>query len=676
MGTGQRGRLAHVQGVRGVAMLVIVAFHCDLPPGGGFVALDAFFVVSGFVIAGLLLRELGATGGVRFGEFYLRRIRRLLPALALMLVVVSLASVLVESPFLTQRSTGRVGLYATVSLANLALYRTNVSYFDPAADAIALRHTWSLSVEEQFYLLLPALLLLLWRLGRRRTPVLVAGVAVMSVLSFAVLVVLAYAPSLPLVRDPQSAAYYWPFGRLWEMGAGVLLALWTLHRPPLPGRASAAVGWAGALLCLGAVVGFTAAGESSSPAIVVPVLGTTMVLVACRVPGRLSRGLSWGPVCWVGDRSYGWYLWHWPLIVFARHWWPDSRVALVVAAVVALGVSAVTYRLVEQRFRYPRPDRTPSQQRRAGVRIAVVSIGVSLVCSGALLTGARHDWGRADWRRMEAQLQPRPFLSGQNGCDLAGSSGSEPPSACLLAQGSGRPVYLVGDSNGGQLLAGLGLAGQRLDRPVVALWMPGCPFIDRTVERPSWDPEPCDEHNRQVLAFLSRATPGTVVVASSAEYVDARDVRVSRPGTSPATTPAAKAAAWTDGLAGTVADLRPLHDVVIVQTLPHPGGVLPDSSARVSPLECGVVELLARDDCAVTVSLAEEDARQGRQLAALSDAAGAAGVRLVDLRADVCPGDACSARRGEAWVYRDSEHLTEQRSAQLADRWVAVLGGG
>lgn len=122
-------RLDHVQGLRGIAMLTIVAFHCDLPPTGGFVALDAFFVISGYVIALLLLREKRDTGQILIGEFYIRRVRRLLPALAVMLVITAALSALLESPFTSQRTTSRVGMYASVSLANLALYRTDVGYF-------------------------------------------------------------------------------------------------------------------------------------------------------------------------------------------------------------------------------------------------------------------------------------------------------------------------------------------------------------------------------------------------------------------------------------------------------------------------------------------------------------------------------------------------------------------
>jgi peptidoglycan/LPS O-acetylase OafA/YrhL len=149
---------ADVQGLRALAVLLVVAFHAGLPLPAGFVGVDVFFVISGFVITGLILRQLDA-GRFSLVEFYVRRIKRLLPALILMLVVVLVLSFLLESPLGPQQTTAKTGVGAMLLVANMVILRTSGDYFDAAAISNPLLHVWSLSVEEQFYLGFSVLLL-------------------------------------------------------------------------------------------------------------------------------------------------------------------------------------------------------------------------------------------------------------------------------------------------------------------------------------------------------------------------------------------------------------------------------------------------------------------------------------------------------------------------------------
>ena len=160
-------RRADIQGLRAVAVLLVVAFHAGLPVPGGFSGVDVFFAISGFVITGTLLRELTSAGRIDLPRFYARRVRRLLPALALMVTVVAVLGTL-ASPLATQRTGALTGIAASVFAANIYLYQLPTGYFDVSANLDPLLHTWTLAVEEQFYLVFPALLLLGWACLRVR----------------------------------------------------------------------------------------------------------------------------------------------------------------------------------------------------------------------------------------------------------------------------------------------------------------------------------------------------------------------------------------------------------------------------------------------------------------------------------------------------------------------------
>ena len=160
--TRKRSRRTDIQGLRAVAVLMVVAFHAGLPFPGGFVGVDVFFVISGFVITGMVLRERRATGRIRFGQFYLRRFKRLTPALALVVAVTVTASAAVLSPLGTQQTAAKTGIGAMLLAANVVIARTTGGYFDADAATNPLLHTWTLSVEEQFYLAFPALIALGW----------------------------------------------------------------------------------------------------------------------------------------------------------------------------------------------------------------------------------------------------------------------------------------------------------------------------------------------------------------------------------------------------------------------------------------------------------------------------------------------------------------------------------
>ena len=239
-------RRADIQGLRAVAVLLVVAFHAGLPVPGGFSGVDVFFAISGFVITGTLLRELTSAGRIDLPRFYVRRIRRLLPALALMVTTVAVLGTL-ASPLATQRTGALTGIAASVFAANVYLYQLPTGYFDVSATLDPLLHTWTLAVEEQFYLVFPALLILGWactrgRGERGRRLGTAAIVAAVSVVSYVLAVRLAGGWAPGGLDSPESFGFYGSPTRAWEFGLGALVALAAPWLAKLPARSAAIAG--------------------------------------------------------------------------------------------------------------------------------------------------------------------------------------------------------------------------------------------------------------------------------------------------------------------------------------------------------------------------------------------------------------------------------------------------
>lgn len=354
-------RRLDIQGLRAFAVIVVVAFHAGLPVPGGFVGVDVFFVISGFVITAMLHREWASTRRINFRRFYWRRFKRLTPALALTITITMLITSFVLSPLGAQQDAAETGIGAMLLLANFVIARNTGGYFDAPAEINPLLNTWSLSVEEQFYLLFPALIAFGWLLakkgGRRRVVpfMLIGGIGLVSLSAVvvpAIQVLLFKISDLLFGNFEFLSGFYGPVTRVWEFAAGSLLAL-ALTRWTPRGRV---------LMTSIGLVGLGALGASlwlindqtifPGPWTLLPVAGTLLLLIAgTRSDTATSRLLSVRPMVKVGDWSYSIYLWHWPFIVFAVYIWPYVPVVGVVAAIMSLLPAWTSYRWVEQPIR-------------------------------------------------------------------------------------------------------------------------------------------------------------------------------------------------------------------------------------------------------------------------------------------------------------------------------------
>lgn len=328
-----------IDGLRAVAVVAVVAFHLD-PDwlAGGFLGVDVFFVISGYLITSIIQRGLD-NGRFSLRQFWLRRIKRLYPALFVMLAVVSLCGnyVLIspERSDLVFQTTG-----ALFSFSNILLWQTTGGYWDNSSENIALLHTWSLSLEEQFYIVFPPLLLLTHKVARRLALPLTVAMACVSL-----------ALSISSTPSDRSGAFYLLPTRMWELAIGSLLAMAQLSGKTLTlGRrlasSLASVGMVTVLLSL-CLIENDEHFPSARP--LFPCLGTVLLLAFASADGLCKTLLSLPPVVYVGRISYSLYLWHWPVIVFGRFLSPADNTLILLALPVVC--ASLSYHFIETPFR-------------------------------------------------------------------------------------------------------------------------------------------------------------------------------------------------------------------------------------------------------------------------------------------------------------------------------------
>ncbi len=484
-----------IQGMRALAVLIVVLYHIDLVPGG-YVGVDVFFVISGFLMGGLLLLEADSSGRVSLQNFFTRRSRRLLPALAVTVLATLLMSFFIVQARGSFRTANQTATGASLFGANLRLFQLSGDYFAPSAERNPLLHTWSLSVEEQFYFAVPLLVAVAYLLVGKRRPLarraLIVVIAGAGVLSLGLNIAFTNrGANVAGISRPQDFAFFGPFTRVWEFAAGILLAAWTLRLRSNTTRSGAptnqgvytVVAFAGVGTIIAATVIFDDTTAFPGYAAIVPVIGTVLLLASAPHATGLRAVLSSRPAVVTGDLSYGWYLWHWPLIVFCRALWGDGTVGLIAAALVSLVVAALSYRFIEERFR--RDQRIVGRRAVAlGVCCIIIPVAVSLI-------------GTRIAARAESRLNTAYDLRGK-------VPPNNPPDPGQLL------VTLVGDSHARELSPALvELLGERGISAVTRV-EPGCELLIGV----SHDPEKCTSWQQSTLRALLTDRPDIVVIAS------------------------------------------------------------------------------------------------------------------------------------------------------------------
>lgn len=388
-----------IQGLRAVAVAVVIAAHAGVSVmPGGFVGVDVFFVISGYLISGLLFREVLVTGGISIGQFWARRARRILPAATVVTIASVLGSLVVMS-FLDARQVIIDAAWASVFAANIHFAQQGDDYFATNVGPSPFQHYWSLAVEEQFYVVWPVALfavLALTRMVSHRKPKRLPRRTVMVLLL--VVIALSLAWSIHQTVASPTSAYFSTFTRAWELGIGALVALVPASAVRrMSQRTLELMAAAGAVAVVVSCLVITSATPFPGIAAILPVGGTALILLAGhdRTHTLVGRALSTEPFRLVGDWSYSLYLWHWPILILPEYALGRALTAFesVLAVLVTVTVSAYSYQYVEMPFRTGRPAHRLPRRRALALYPASAALIFCVGASAWVWTGAQAQGG-------------------------------------------------------------------------------------------------------------------------------------------------------------------------------------------------------------------------------------------------------------------------------------------
>ena len=631
---------ADVQGLRGVAVLLVVLYHAGVPGlPGGFIGVDVFFVISGFLITGLLVDEARTSGRIDIAEFFARRARRLLPA-ALVLIVATVIAALWFYPPLEQREIVSAARAASVYLANQWLAGRAVNYLTGAAHANPLLHMWSLAVEEQFYLVWPLVIALGMRVARGARHAHVIGA--LCVVSFVACVAMTW-------RAQPWAFFSMPF-RAWEFGLGALVRL------ALPGPAAfrrdswpRAIGAVGAGMVGASVAWLDAASLFPGILALLPTLGTALVLLGIhRSSGGVGTFLAMPPLRWLGDLSYSWYLWHWPILVFSRELFAQRAPLTTIAALgLSILLAMASFRWVETPIRANPP---PPLRKKKGT--LVIALGASLAVAAACTAlGTWISLRGADplQKRFADATQdiPRIYASG---CHAAVET-SDLPRCAFGLEGAATKIVLLGDSHAAQWFPALERLAIERGWQLVSLTKSACPAADLSVRNTTLRRtyHECDQWRERMFKRIEVERPALVVIGNSSRH--------------------APAAQWQAAVSRSAERLDRLGVAhVWLRDTPWPGFDGPRCLARAHwQGRTDAEQLCAFDrDRVMAAAVPIFDAER----AALASSSHG---RTLDMTEAICAEPRCTVLRAGQLVYSDNHHITASWARRQAGRLGAAL---
>jgi peptidoglycan/LPS O-acetylase OafA/YrhL len=648
-----------IDGLRAVAVLSVLGFHTGTPGlRGGFVGVDVFFVVSGYLICSIIVREIEQQ---RFSiaRFYARRCKRILPALLTVLLFCMFAALFVLSPY-EMKSLGRGEIATILSVSNVQFWRVG-NYFDHGGILNPLLMTWSLAVEEQFYLVFPLLMLFLYKRSPRHLLGLL-GLGCAASLSLCIYMEFRHPPF----------NFYLPFTRAWEIGAGTLLAVWQAHSKPsrtaCPWLTHALSG-IGLLAILACVFFYSPSTRFPGYEAIPPVAGTLLLLHFST--GIANRLLGLRPLVAIGLISYSLYLWHWPLLSFATIIDPEqtSPIVRLILMLVATGAATLSYFFIETPFRAPSPRSAPKiLASYASAILCMVLLGVAIVeTDGA-------SWRAPALAAAEDSLQ----LDRVHDCIAFADKGAILTPHCFPPPSSTNAVALLGDSHAEAIESTVRKMTNSSARPLIVLTAFSCPplrGITRSLPDAPQHATNCMHFNTRALDLLSqRHDVSTVLLIGSwamlpeDQFIPSADV--SSP---PSLTPEQSEHNLVQGLSAEVHALEAQGKRVIVLDDWPTLDIDPLAGIRYAtlPVRRGLARLLLGHRLSYPVagtlprneiiSPAGEGVR--RDLLALADHD--PNLQVIDSKRYICSATACQFQIRDHLLYTDAAHMSEFGAEQI-----------
>jgi peptidoglycan/LPS O-acetylase OafA/YrhL len=665
---GDRRFRPDVQGLRAVAVALVVLYHAGIPHvTGGFIGVDVFFVISGFVITGLLLREQQFSDAISILHFYARRCRRIIPAATLVILTTVVVAYIVLGA-VAGNSTADDGRWAAVFLSNFHFESLGTNYLTAVRPPSPLQNFWSLSVEEQFYLIYPTLFLLVSKVRTRMS------LRSRLTLTLAVVVASSFIWSVTDTATHPTASYFSPFTRAWELAIGALIALAAPSLRRVPEWWSAALTWVGLGAIVAAAVSITSGTAYPGSVVALPVIGAALVLGGgTAIPRRGAESLlALRPFQWLGARSYSLYLWHWPILVLAAE--RVGKVTLPVGEnVVLMGfavlISMVSYRFVENPVRHARIPAKASVL--AGVSVIVATVVVltlaihletasitssvipaaneseviSEVAAAPSITKVPDDLNPplTDGGLIGAPGDVRYRCAGSSGVPSAPPAGAATEPICTLGDPTGTKLMVVyGDSHALMWLPALDYIAKQAHWRLVILTHYSCPAEPVEVTDPAgFGPVGapyvvCNHWHSWAVREINDMRPDMVIVAQENLY--------QTPTTATSSGWFFTSAVWERGLRSLLGSLAlPADHEVFLGNIPVPPSL---------PLNCLSLHSDDVGACSAPVERAAAPRDQVERTAVVQ-----AGARYIDTTPWFC-SHLCTPIVGKYAVYLDQLHMT------------------
>ncbi len=625
-----------IEGLRAVAIFLVIAAHFAIYGfSGGFIGVDVFFVISGYLITSILVKEYQNHHSINFARFYANRLRRLLPALAVMLIISSIVA-LKLLPDIVNLAYSKSAASAIFWLSNIYFTFADVNYFEAETNTNLFLHTWSLGVEEQFYLVWPLLILLSLRF-LSKTQNNKAQDKILFIL-FLIIACLSITGCFVLVKHWATFSFYMMPTRAWQFSAGALTWLIT-NQKAVTVKGSNIAGIVGATLLVTGLCAISPLTLYPSWLALLPTVATCALIYSGSCQQSTSyRSFSITPMQWLGKLSYSWYLWHWPVLILGEHFFPIRGVFFntVLAIIISLLLAIFTYYLIENPIRFGRIKQI-QVWKQIGLAIFIMIMLNSLFLRWNIYSQKQITQNQNNVFILATRDMPSFY---QNGCDTWYSSDELTP--CSYGDiNATKTAVLWGDSIGAQWFPALTSMYNSKEWKIIVLTKSSCPIVDEPFfyQRIGREYTECSRWRTKAITWLNHQKIDTLFIGSvaSTPFTDEQ---------------------WTQGTLRILDQLQTVPNIYLIESNPTLGYDGP---------ECLMKYYHTHPEKCIGSHTDNQHYRHVAQILRTATQQ-TKNTHWIEVSNFVCPQSTCRAMMGNTVVFRDPQHLTASFTAQ-ADKY-------